>query len=103
MSEISPTYYAAGITVGDYELRGANFNQIPMDAVGVLASNNDLPLENRDVPQAILLFDIVSRTDTEMLMRQRTTISHGVDNYLGAILSADRQTVYWVNETRPLP
>lgn len=103
VDEISPTHYASGATVGEYVLSGVNFHYIPEDAVGIIAFDNDAPLANIDAQPAFWLFDIGEKTDTRMTMHQRETSTHGDANYLGAIVSADRQTVYWVNETRPLP
>jgi hypothetical protein len=45
---------------------------------------------------------IESRTDNEITFAAGEAAEH-VPLYLGAILSADRSTVYWVNNTRPLP
>lgn len=30
-------------------------------------------------------------------------VAHGVANYLGVIVSRDRGTIYWVNNTKPIP
>lgn len=101
--EISPNYYAPGEAVERYVLMGHNLELIPSDAIGLYARLNNAPLEyiNTTDPEAIM--DIEVRTDTTISVRPRLVSSHTINNYLGAIVSADRQTVYWVNDTEPLP
>ena len=103
MFEISPNYYAAGVENLRYELSGVLFDSIPNDAVGVLADDNNEPLAYVDTSQPSLLFSISEKTANRMVATQNTTGSHGSNTYLGAIVSSDRQTIYWVNETNPLP
>lgn len=38
-----------------------------------------------------------------MVLEQRIQYQAGSNTYLGAIVSPDRQTIYWVNNTQPLP
>lgn len=74
-----------------------------MDAVGIFAYDNDSPLVYQDTTNPALLYEIVSRTNNEMRLRcLAPNDAHG-NNYLGAILSADRSVVYWENNTRPVP
>lgn len=56
---------------------------------------------NSDVASEIA--DIITKDDTVIMFKVRETVSHSTPRYLGMIVSADRGTVYWVNETRPLP
>lgn len=46
---------------------------------------------------------IRTKTNTEMELELGTMVEHGMSNYLGAIVSNDRETIYWVNDTKPLP
>lgn len=81
-------------------LSGLNFDLIPNDAVGIVALDNNNPLYYQHAV-AQYTFPIVRKTDTEIELSNSTTMNH--DSYLGAIVSSDRETVFWVNETRPLP
>lgn len=91
------------MVVGTFALRGINFNLIPQDAVGVLMVSNDDPLFNRDTTFNNRLFDLNVISDTELTATQRNPSEHNTPSSIGAILSQDRQTVYWVNDMRPLP
>ena len=84
-------------------LRGRGFEVIPDNAVGVIAFDNDKPLENIDAEYAYWLFDITEKSEGEMTLLQRQPTAHSVSSYLGAVVSVDRQTLYWVNNTKPLP
>lgn len=102
VTEISPTYYAAGRYKLRFVLRGAGFDAIPDDAVAVPSQYNDRPLVNRNVTDPDVLMVIESRTENEIVFSAaREANLH--EGYLGSILSNDRETIYWVNETKPLP
>lgn len=87
----------------DYILFGSGFSGIPDNAVGILARANDNPLEFIETDNPINLFSISQKTDTQLTMSPVQLITHTIDSYLGAIVSEDRQTIYWVNDTNPLP
>lgn len=89
--------------MGDFDLSGINFNQIPDDAVGILADNNNLPLANINENHDNWLFDIVSKENTSMRLTQRIEAAHGRSTYLGGIVSRNRSIIYWVNDSKPLP
>lgn len=76
---------------------------IPNDAVGIYSANNEMPLQYRDTDVERLLFDITIVSDTELIATQRSTESHNANNYLGGIVSGDRSTIIWLNDTKPLP
>ena len=84
-------------------LRGRGFSEIPDDAIGIGATSNADPLQNIATTNAVLLLQIAKKTDITMKMTQDGKHGHVNAVYLGAIVSADRQTVYWVNNTQPLP
>lgn len=86
-----------------YTLRGKGFNLIPDDAIGVYANNNNDPSSFVDRDDDSFFFDIVSKSSTFMVLQAKAAVEHAANNYLGTIVSADKSTVYWVNETRPLP
>lgn len=70
---------------------------IPSDALGIKAFNLDNPLEYKDSLNDVYLFDIQSKSNFQMILRYRSSLPSSYQNYLGAIVSADRQTIYWVN------
>ena len=84
-------------------MTGANFHLIPNNAVGILAWSNSDPLTYLNSNDGKYLFDIVEKSETRMRVSQRVESTHGSKNFLGAIVSADRNVIYWVNNTEPLP
>lgn len=84
-------------------LKGSGLSTFGEDAIGVIAFNNDEPLLYQNTTVANRLFDIEVLDDTKAIARGREGAPHSGASYLGGIVSADRQTVYWVNETKPLP
>lgn len=103
VDEISPNYYAEYIEIGDYVLHGSGFHGIPDDALGIVAFSNDTPLEYINEHSDYGLYGITRKNKTEMTLTQKKTGANAQPSYLGAIVSADRQTIYWTNNTRPLP
>ncbi len=99
----SPNYYAAGVMNTGFELTGQFFELIPNDAIGVFAKNNSNPLQYINSTYAPMIYDIVSRGTGRMTLLCREANTGHEANFLGAIISADRQTVYWENSTNPLP
>lgn len=69
----------------------------------MLATDNDAPLAGRDTTSPYYYGDVEVRSAEEVSLRTKSLSSHQFPTYVGAILSADRSVVYWVNETRPLP
>lgn len=57
----------------------------------------------RDDAEEFLVLNITSKTPSEMTLTTGVSHNYTVPRYLGAILSNDRTTVYWVNNTAPLP
>lgn len=76
---------------------------IPMNAVGVLATNNNEPARYVGTTADTLIYDIVEKSNTRMYLRVRVQSSTAQNVYLGAISSPDGSNIYWINETRPLP
>lgn len=73
-----------------------------MDAVGIYSDANDDPLKYRYQTLDLRTGTIKEKTDTTLKISSNEI--HGIIQiYLGAIVSADRSEVYWVNDTRPLP
>ena len=103
MTEITPTYYAYGEKNTKFVLKGRGFDNIPLDAIGIFANDNDKPLVSRYTHDNGLIYDMIIVSEDTLEFVNRSPISYHTANYLGAIISADRETIYWVNETRPLP
>lgn len=101
--EVLPSYYAANTLHNIYELRGGGFDLIPAGALGLLARDNDNPLEYLSDPRGWRLFDMTEKTDSRIVMVPEVDDTHAAPTYLGAIVSHDFSEVYWVNNTKPLP
>ena len=87
----------------DVELRGLGFVHIPQDAIGVYSANNESPLETRYSTNARNLGNVSIVDNNTMSVIMKAPHEYGTSHYLGGIVSKDRETVYWVNETAPLP
>lgn len=68
-----------------------------------MALSNDNPLVYKDTEVTDWLYRITEKSENEMTLVQINPPSHGAPTFLGAIVSNDRQTVFWVNDTNPLP
>lgn len=86
-----------------YTVIGKGFDLIPSDAIGIFANHNDDPLEFLNDNRSDLLFGIVTKENTRMVLICQNPIAHTRASFLGGIVSSDRQTVYWENNTNPLP
>lgn len=77
---------------------------IPDDAIGILATNNNNPLQRRYTHTAGYdRYLIVSKSEGEIVLSDGGIYDLGDDTYLGGIISPDGAEVYWVNESKPLP
>lgn len=103
VESISPNYYAANVPSNVYNLYGSGFSVIPAGAVGILANSNSSPLAYRYNQEGSVLFDIEVIDDNHLIATSRNPTTHISDNYLGAIVSSNRQVVIWTNTTSPLP
>lgn len=102
MTEIVPTYYAAGVYKHRYTLRGEGFDTLPSDTIAVPSPFNVTPLANLDSDDPNVIMTIESRTPTEIVFAAAEAVQHNAA-YIGGIVSNDRQVVYWVNDSQPLP
>lgn len=82
---------------------GSGLLSIPSDAIGLYANSNDEPLAFRFSDLVDDLYRITIRTDNMIRFSAVSPSTVHYDNYLGAIVSNDRQTVFWTNNSRPLP
>lgn len=103
MTEISPAYYATGERNDEFVLEGYGFSDIPSDAIGIFANNNEIPLSYRYTEDDGLIYDMVPVSETIVRFVCRAASPAHSRNFLGAIVSANREEVYWVNNTNPLP
>lgn len=103
VESMSPDYYAANIPDDGFILTGLRLDRIPSDAIGIGAYSNDNPLGGIDSTQQKRLYHIVEQSASSLVLANNDGGVHAQDCYLGAIVSADRSTVYWVNFTEPLP
>lgn len=84
-------------------LDGKGLLLIPGGATGIVSFNNDEPLERLNDTSGYYSVPIMERFATRLLLRPWSPHGFQYPYYLGAIVSADRQTIYWVNNSRPLP
>lgn len=105
VNEITPPYYAElAYQKAEFNLRGKHFDLIPNDAIGVLARENGNPTELVNTSSAVYLLEVMNRIDdTDVTFEQGEIHNLSTPVYLGAIVSLDRQTIYWVNRSQPLP
>lgn len=106
VDNIVPSYYAFSRYDEEleFDLIGHNFDEIPYNAVGVLSTDNENPLMHQK--DATNYATIVQMSGRKLSMMTEPITSGSVANkpiYLGAIVSADRNIVYWVNNTSPIP
>ena len=88
-------------------MQGYGFDSLPEDTIAFAMRDNDNPLEFIDFPytpegERIAIMRIVSRSATTMTMASEDAADHAALS-IGAITSADKRTVYWINTSRPLP
>ena len=102
VTEIAPPYYAIGTYNLNFTLRGTGFDGLPDDVVAVPMIRNDFPLELRYNDRPWNVMTMTRNSSTEVTFGNDVTETHSAIS-IGAILSNNRETIYWVNETRPLP
>ena len=73
------------------------------DAIGIIGINNNNPLEKKDanVARYLLQLNIMSNTMLTATFASPHTMEEAA--FLGGIVQDSRQTVVWVNNTKPLP
>lgn len=103
VDSVSPDYYAQGEQTGTFTLLGHNFQFLPSDAIGIIAYNNNNPIEYRNSFSRSLLFNLEILSDGELKATPQEESSYLKPRYLGCIMSSDRSVMYWVNNTQPLP
>lgn len=101
--EVEPNYYAEGRLRRNFTVRGEYLDIIPSNAIGILSTDNNNPLQHRDSVSDVIVIPLANQTERSLEFEQELEHTLTQSSYLGAILSNDRQEVYWVNESRPLP
>ena len=86
-----------------YEVTGSGFNSMPAQIVGIAASDNNNPLRHRYENFPAFLLYPIERSDTRLVLEARNTEQYNSRYYLGGIVSEDRETLYFVNNSNPLP
>lgn len=82
---------------------GKGFYLIPNNIVGIMGLSNDEPLSLKDTTILAYVCNVIEKTDNKIVFAVDSVHQYSVRGYLGGIVSDDRQTVYWVNNTKPLP
>ena len=102
MEEVTPTFYASGTHALNFTFKGRGFSNVPSDAVVITSFQNNTPLMYRYETDNVSVLP-VTIVDDNTLTAVGGEHEYGTRRYPGAILSNDRETIYWVNNTRPLP
>lgn len=79
-----------------YDVDGDNFDIIPNDALGVMSYVGQSPLNFRyssDIGYHV--YEILDKSATSMIIGTTTPKGYGRQQYLGGIVSADREIVFW--------
>lgn len=98
VDEINPNYYADGELNTGFNLVGNNFNDIPANAIGLFARHLDNKLEFRYTINESLLYRIADKTNETMRLESYEPTTQHARNFLGAIVSKDRNIVFWIND-----
>lgn len=76
---------------------------VPENAIAVFSGVNDNPLVNRYATDRWVLGEVATVSETRITTTQSDPHDVASAFYLGALVSPDRETIYWVNNTAPLP
>ena len=97
---VTPTYYDIVYTTIRYhfDVEGSWLTNLPDDARGWFSASNDTPMMGIQNGWSIRL---VEKSFNHAKFEVNERFQRKV--YLGCITSADGETVYWVNNTQPLP
>lgn len=68
-----------------------------------MAIANDDPTALINSTDQTHIYSIISKQDMEMTLKQSQQGTHGANTFIGCIVSVDRQIIYWINDTNPLP
>ena len=102
VTNLEPTYYAAGSPAVVTRLTGLNFDELPAGCVGLYSDERNNPLKFRQSTDNSFLFRIEVESETQLTASPRSEVTHSYKGYLGGIVSSDRQRIYWVNNSRPI-
>lgn len=80
-----------------FVVTGSGFDSIPYDAVAVIGTQG-YPLNQRYTNDPWAVMHIVSKSDESIEFSASVSYNFSSPHILGAILSEDRQIIYWVNE-----
>ena len=86
-----------------FDVGGYNLDQFPNEAIGVLSMDNDRPDQFKNSTWDGYIVNIQTKERRRMLLDGGEHHFDVGNYYLGLIVSSDRQTVYWINDTKPLP
>lgn len=88
--------------MAEFEVYG-DLGIIPNDAVAIMSDDNTNPTVYIGTQNVNIILPIVDRSYGRIRFAGDVAITHGSPWYLGIIVSADRQTIYWTNNTQPMP
>lgn len=104
VNEISPNYYAGLPDIkASFILQGVNFDMLPDDVIGVLASDNDRPTQYINSTNLRYFIDVVEEKSETMLSITQQAPHESTNMYYLGCLVDGQKNILWINETRPLP
>lgn len=86
----------------EFIVAGSGFDLLPNDIVATYSISNDDPLTGRYHMSTLYYCQLIYKSDNELIFESSDAAAHSA-LYLGAILSSDREAIYWLNESKPLP
>lgn len=75
----------------------------PTQLVAVVMYDNNNPLQERYSEETYSVLPFYAYNDGVLSFQWGVTGSISIPYSVGAIMSLDRETIYWVNETKPIP
>lgn len=76
---------------------------IPSNAVAIISENNNNPMANRYTTNQKYVFPVSIIDSRTAIVEYQNALHFDHPIYIGGIVSEDRETIYWENNTRPLP
>lgn len=77
-------------------------DSLPDDVVAVPMTSNAEPLRYQQSTNPNIVMTLREKTHFKLVFSANEASSHSASS-IGAILSQNREEVYWVNDTNPLP
>ena len=103
VSSVTPAYFAVDEDLGRVTVLGEGFSEIESGALAWVSQDNNNPLQFYDQEADVYKYDVEVVSDNELLLIPKHSSRAVRNTYIGVIASPDREKVYWLNNTNPLP